>query len=326
METVLVLGAGAWGTALAIQLSRNHHKVYLWGRDAELIQTLVQNRQNRRYLPEIALANNIHPISSLNEISPIEQVVIATPCVALKPILDAISHFDLQHICLSCKGFEAGTGRLSHEIVQAKFNNLPAAVLSGPSFSTEVGRGMPTAVTIAANTLTEAKHFSELFRSTYFRTYMSDDLIGVQIGGAIKNVMAIAVGLADGLGLGINARSALITRGLKEITQFGMAMGAKQETFLGLSGIGDLVLTCTDDQSRNRRLGLALASGLSQQAAMTQINQTIEGIKTAKETDSLADLHNIDMPITRQVTKILNQEITPREAVEALLLREPNKE
>ena len=326
-QSVLVLGAGSWGTALALVLSRNQHQVYLWDIDENLVKTLQKERSNQRYIPSIMFPDNLLPVTHLDEVpDETSMFVLAVPCHGLRDSLKLLGKFNEKSVCLACKGFEPGTQKLNHEVVQEIIPGCPTAILSGPSFAKEVGAGLPTAVTIAANDMTVAQCFADLFHSEVFRIYTHDDYIGVQVGGAVKNVMAIAAGIADGLGFGANTRSALITRGLHEIMQLGLAMGARPETFMGLTGLGDLVLTCTDNQSRNRSLGLLLAEGLSVQEASDRIGQAIEGLKTAVEVGKLAKKYNIEMPITEQVINVLQSTCSPREAVQNLLSREPKAE
>ncbi len=330
-QSVLVLGAGSWGTALALVLARNQHSgypsVYLWDIDSELISNLKKDKCNKRYIPSVSFPDNLLPIDSIEHVpTDIKMVVNAVPCHGLRSSLQLLKSFSDISVCLACKGFEPGTQKLNHQVVEEELKDCPVAILSGPSFAKEVATGLPTAVTIAAKDIEVARNFSDLFHSDVFRTYTHKDYIGVQIGGAVKNVMAIAAGIADGLGFGANTRSALITRGLSEIMRLGLAMGAKQETFMGLAGLGDLVLTCTDDQSRNRSLGLLLAEGLSIQEASDKIGQAIEGLKTAREVSELAKKYKIEMPITEQVNKVLQSECSPRDAVQNLLAREPKAE
>ncbi|MEM6998349.1 MAG: NAD(P)H-dependent glycerol-3-phosphate dehydrogenase [Pseudomonadota bacterium] len=326
-QSVLVLGAGSWGSALALALTRNQHAVYLWDIDIELISNIKKDKCNKRYLPETPLPENLFPIESIEQApTDITVVINAVPCHGLRSSLQLLKSFSDISLCLACKGFEPGTQKLNHQVVAEELKGCPVAILSGPSFAKEVAAGLPTAVAIASEDINSAQSFSDLFHSEVFRTYTQTDHIGVQIGGAVKNVMAIAAGIADGLGFNANTRSALITRGLNEIMQLGLAMGAQQETFMGLAGLGDLVLTCTDDQSRNRRLGLLLAEGLSVEEASEKIGQAIEGLKTAKEVSELAKKYNIEMPITEQVNQVLSGEIKPENAVQNLLKREPKSE
>ena len=325
-QSVLVLGAGSWGTALALALTRNAHDVYLWDINSELISDLKKDKSNKRYIPDVSFPDNLIPVDSLEQVPAIKHVVNAVPCHGLRSSLQLLKSFPDVQVCLACKGFESGTQKLNHLVVEEELPECSVAILSGPSFAKEVAKGLPTAVTIASNKIETAKTFSNLFHSDVFRIYTHDDYIGVQVGGAVKNVMAIAAGIADGLGFGANTRSALVTRGLHEIMQLGLAMGAKQETFMGLAGLGDLVLTCTDNQSRNRSLGLLLAEGLSIDEASDKIGQAIEGLKTAKEVDELAKKYNIEMPITEQVNRVLQSQCSPREAVQKLFARDPKPE
>ena len=325
-QSILVLGAGSWGTALALALTRNAHDVYLWDINSELISDLKKDKSNKRYIPDVSFPDNLIPVDSLEQAPAIKYVVNAVPCHGLRSSLQLLKLFPDVQVCLACKGFESGTQKLNHLVVEEELPECSVAILSGPSFAKEVAKGLPTAVTIASNKIETAKTFSNLFHSDVFRIYTHDDYIGVQVGGAVKNVMAIAAGIADGLGFGANTRSALVTRGLHEILQLGLAMGAKQETFMGLAGLGDLVLTCTDNQSRNRSLGLLLAEGYSIEQAQEKIGQAIEGYKTAFEVRELAKKYDIEMPITEQVVKVLKGEIEPKQAVYALLSREARPE
>lgn len=324
---MLVLGAGSWGTALAVQLTSNGHSTYLWDIDAGHIESLIAHRRNQRHLPEVSFADALIPVANIGDAPhDVKNVVVAVPCHALRSTLERIKCIKTANVCLACKGIQPGPHCLNYDIATAILPEATVSILSGPSFAGEVARGTPTAVTIAAATITRAAHFSALFHSKTFRAYTHDDLVGVQVGGAVKNVMAIAAGIADGLGYGANTRAALITRGLNEISQLGIALGARPETFMGLAGLGDLVLTCTDDQSRNRRFGIALAEGKSQAQARDEIGQAIEGAQTAIEVYQLALKYQVEMPITEQVVTVLEQKHSPSEAVQILLSREPRSE
>lgn len=329
-SAVLVIGAGSWGTALALVLARNGAAVSLWDADAAHIDRLRRERSNDRHLPGIGFPPNLRTVDRLLPV-PAETgaVVIATPCEVLRAVLQQIAPAWRAGLplCLACKGLAPGTTALNHEVAASVLGEAaPVAVLSGPSFAGEVAAGLPTAVTIAAADPGTAAGFSDLFHDDNFRVYTHDDVIGVQVGGAVKNIMAIAAGISDGLGFGANARSALITRGLAEIIRLGTAMGGRQETFMGLAGLGDLVLTCTDDQSRNRRFGLALARGHSPAEARTEIGQAIEGIRTAEAVAGLAARHGVEMPISAQVQDVIDGRIGAREAVHLLLTRERRPE
>lgn len=328
--TVAVLGPGSWGTALALLLTRNGHTVRLWGHDPDEIAPLRRDRENRRYLPGIPFPLTLIVSTDLTwALEGVDLVLVVVPSHAygttltrLPPYLSAGTGF-----AWATKGLEHGSGRFLHEVTaEALGEAWPAAVISGPSFAQEVARGLPTAVTVAARDVDHARRVAALLHGSNLRAYTSSDVIGVELGGAVKNVLAIAAGIADGLGFGANARAALITRGLAEMVRLGLAVGGQRETFMGLAGIGDLVLTCTDDQSRNRRFGLAIGRGEPADAAFAAIGQVVEGAATARETLRLARQHQVEMPITEQVDLILHHGQDPRRAVEMLLARDPKPE
>lgn len=326
---VLVVGAGSWGTALAIVLARNGRRVRLWDSDREHIRRVRAERRNQRYLPKAQFPPGVEVSETLDAAGESsEGIVIAAPCHSLREVLALLRHYGLQNrlLCLACKGLQPGALLLNHQVVEEMLGTVPMAVLSGPSFAAEVATGLPTAVTVAARDPVVADHWRNCFHQEAFRVYTHDDIVGVEVGGAVKNVMAIAAGIADGLGYGANTRAALITRGLAEIIRLGVALGGRRETFMGLAGLGDLVLTCTDDQSRNRRLGLAIARGQSVLAARQAIGQTVEGVDTAAATLALAGRHKVEMPITEQVVGVLSGSISPAAAVQNLLSREPKPE
>jgi len=326
---VLVIGAGSWGTALALVLARNGNRTHLWDYDQDHIQKLIDQSCNNRYLPGHDFPELLHPESDLEPLlEQIEDVVVVVPCEGLHSIfgkMQAITAHGFR-ICLASKGLDPRTHSLGHDIARTYLGNVRTAVLSGPSFAAEVASGIPTAVAIVSDNVDTARYFSDRFHNDFFRIYTHEDMVGVQVGGAVKNVMAIAAGIADGLGFGANTRAALITRGLAEITRLGIAMGGRQETFMGLAGLGDLVLTCTDDQSRNRRLGLALARGSSLEQAQKEIGQAIEGVRTASAVYDLARELDIEMPISEQIYRVVHDQVDPREAVQSLLAREPKAE
>lgn len=328
---VLVLGAGSWGTALALVLARNGGSVYLWDINSEHIDNLRRDRCNNLHLQGFGFPENLEPVNELLPLPDnVRDIVIVVPCEALHDVLsriqNAVSATPGCNICLASKGLDPETLQLNHRVVENILGPVPVAVLSGPSFAREVAAGLPTAVAIASSNTDTAVHFAERFHSEVFRIYTNDDVIGVQVGGAVKNVMAIAAGIVDGLGFGANTRAALITRGLAEIIRLGTAMGGREETFMGLTGLGDLVLTCTDNQSRNRRFGLALARGASAQEARRDIGQAVEGIRTAKVVQELAEKYAVDMPISKQVHKVISGDIRARDAVQELLNRERKAE
>ncbi len=329
-QKIAILGAGSWGTALAILAARNGCQVLLWGHNPEHIRSLDQHRQNQRYLPGMVFPENIAVTSDLKDIAPFSQLIlVCVPSQVFKQTLLALKPYCTDNIAVAwaTKGFNPDDGSLLHEVVAEIFGlQTPAALLSGPTFAREVAADLPTAITIAANQAKFAHQLASIFHSERFRTYTSTDLIGVEVGGAVKNVLAIAAGIADGLGFGANTRAALITRGLNEIIRLGVQLGGKQDTFMGLAGLGDLILTCTDNQSRNRRFGLALGQGKSRDEITKEIGQEIEGISAAKETYLLALKYGIDMPITEQTYKVLYEQLAPQTAVQNLLSREQKPE
>jgi glycerol-3-phosphate dehydrogenase (NAD(P)+) len=328
--TVAVLGPGSWGTALALLLARNGHTVRLWGHDPAEIAPLRQDRQNLRYLPGIPFPPTLIVSADLAEIlADVDLALAAVPSHAyaatlarLRPHLPVAAGF-----AWATKGLEPGGGRFLHEVTADILGTVwPAAVISGPSFAREVALGLPTAVTVASQDVDHARRVAVLLHGSNLRAYTSADVIGVELGGAIKNVLAIAAGIADGLGFGANARAALITRGLAEMVRLGRAVGGQRETFMGLAGVGDLVLTCTDDQSRNRRFGLAIGRGETAEKAFAIIAQVVEGAATAREVMRLALHYRVEMPITEQVDQVLHHGQNPRRAVELLLARDPKPE
>ncbi len=320
-----MLGAGSWGTALSIQLARRGHLVTLWGHRSDHMERIGRERENRRYLPGIPLPDNLAPESDLaSAVEDAEMVVVAVPSHAFRATLNqlraAIS--EQAFIVWATKGVEHGSRKLLHQVVEETLGTERGkALISGPTFAKEVAAGLPTAVTVAADTLESARSVAELFHSETFRCYTSSDIPGVEIGGATKNVLAIAAGIADGLGFGANSRAALITRGLHELVRLGLTLGGESETFMGLGGLGDLVLTCTDDQSRNRRFGLAIGRGESVESAIAEIGQVVEGVEAAREIHQMAIERGVEMPITQQVAEIINNGKDPHAAVHDLLQR-----
>ena len=329
-KKIAILGAGSWGTALAILAANNGCQTLLWGHNPEHIETLAQERQNKRYLPGYFFPTNLTVSSNLAEVSSFSNLIlVCVPSHAFKKTLSDLKPYissDLK-IAWASKGFNPDDGSLLHEIVAEIFGpTTPSAILSGPTFAHEVAANLPTAITIASAQPVFSKELSSILHSRLFRIYTSSDMIGVEVGGAVKNVLAIAAGIIDGLGFGANTRAALITRGLNEIIRLGIVLGGKQETFMGLAGLGDLILTCTDNQSRNRRFGLALGLGKKMATAIQEIGQEIEGISAAKETFLLAKKYGVEMPITEQTYKVLYEELAPLTAVQNLLSREQKTE
>ena len=315
---IAVIGAGAWGTALAIQLARNGHLVNLWGHEPEHIERLIKDQQNDEFLPGIAFPPGITPVVSLQQaVADVRFILIVIPSQAyreflreLKPLIGTNAN-----VFWASKGFEIETGKFLHEVVVEELAVKHYGVISGPTFATEVANDQPASVTCAGNDAESTQQFAELLHGNHFRCYTSSDIIGVEIGGALKNVLAIAVGAADGLGFGANTRAALITRGLSEIMRFGEKLGAQKETLMGLSGLGDLILTCTDNQSRNRRFGLAIGQGLGVEQAMASVGTTVEGYRAAKAVYAIAQKKHLSIPIMEQVYLVLYQNKSPMQAV-----------
>ncbi len=326
---IAVLGAGSWGTALAMLLARNGAEVRLWGHLKEEIEPLQREGENSAYLPGLPFPPGIEPTFDLQRaVAGVNEVLVAVPSHAFASTLRALLPLLANGVSLSwaTKGLEPQTGRLLHEVAAGILGNRPTAVISGPSFAKEVALGLPTAITVASSSPGHAERLAEYLHSDCFRAYTSDDVIGLEVGGAAKNVMAIGAGIADGLGFGANTRAALITRGLAEIMRLGLALGGKAETFTGLAGMGDLVLTCTDDLSRNRRMGLALARGLTIDQARKEIGQEVEGIMAAQEVLNKARELGVEMPITEQIYQVLYKGLDPKTAVHNLLDRRQKPE
>ncbi|WP_412851967.1 NAD(P)H-dependent glycerol-3-phosphate dehydrogenase [Ectothiorhodospira shaposhnikovii] len=326
---VAVLGAGSWGTALAIHLARKGLKVGLWGRDGGRMSEMRAAGRNARYLPDAPFPATLTPGDDLDAmVSEADRVLLAVPSSGFHDILRRIApHLPGRGLVWATKGLDLETTRWLHELVLEELpGDVHWGVASGPSFASELGRGLPTALTLAAPDPVFAEDARAWLAGGTLRVYTSDDVVGVQLGGAFKNVLAIAAGVSDGLGFGANARAALITRGLAELMRLGAATGARNETLMGLSGLGDLVLTCTDNQSRNRRLGLALGQGQGMEEAVAAIGQAVEGVRTARVAVAKAAALQVDMPICRQVYRVLYEGLAPMAAVEELLSRDPKPE
>ncbi|MCK8515275.1 NAD(P)-dependent glycerol-3-phosphate dehydrogenase [Methylonatrum kenyense] len=328
-QPIAVLGAGSWGTALALVLARNGNAVRLWGHVPSHMDTLARDQENRRYLPGVRFPDTLEPTDDLRQaINGVRDILIVVPSLAFRDILQQLQPILMPDARLiwATKGLDADSGGLLHDVVQENAPGHPMAVLSGPSFAAEVAARKPTAVTIASTDPDFADDMVERFYSEDFRPYSSSDMIGVELGGAVKNVLAIATGIADGMELGANTRAGLITRGLTELARLGDSLNADPLTFMGLSGMGDLILTCTDNQSRNRRVGLAMGRGQTLERAVAEIGQTVEGMYTAREVRKLAQRHDVEMPICDQVYRIMVQGLQPAEAVRALMQRAPRGE
>jgi glycerol-3-phosphate dehydrogenase (NAD(P)+) len=326
---IAILGAGAWGTALGIALAQRH-EITLWARNPGQAAAIGASRRNERYLPEVALPPSLAVTSDLDaSLSGVELAVLAAPVAGLRPLAGMLHArgSDLPFLWL-CKGFEEGTGSLPHEVVESVFGGASPAcgALSGPSFALEVAQGLPCALTLAAQDEKFASALAARLHGGRLRIYYSTDLPGVEIGGAVKNVLAIAVGISDGMGLGQNARAALVTRGLAEIQRLGVALGASAETIMGLTGAGDLILTATGTLSRNRKVGLELAQGRALESILQGLGHVAEGVRSAREALLLSQRHGIDMPITRAVNAVLAGEMAPRAALDLLLARDPRSE
>jgi glycerol-3-phosphate dehydrogenase (NAD(P)+) len=334
---IAVLGAGAWGTALAISAARapqQAHRVTLWARDPAQAADMQRQRENRRYLPGLVLPDALHiSCADLNAADTpthgADLLVVATPMAGLRGMLRCLRNHPAPVVWL-CKGFEApeagALGLLGHEVQADVAPQLQTGVLSGPSFAQEVARGQPTALVAASEHASVRAALVAAFHSPTLRVYANEDMVGVEVGGAVKNVLAIATGLCDGLDLGLNARAALITRGLSEMTRLGLALGARVDTFMGLSGLGDLVLTATGDLSRNRKVGQLLAQGLSLQQAVDSLGHVAEGVYSARTVVQRARQLGVDMPISEAVVALLDGQLQPAQAVAALMARDPKDE
>jgi glycerol-3-phosphate dehydrogenase (NAD(P)+) len=324
---IAVLGAGAWGSALAIALSA-HHQATLWSRDARACEALAKRRESP-YLPGIALPEAIHVEPSLERaVAAADLVLVATATSGLRAVASAVGRIVASpRLLWACKGFEEGSNRLAHQVVaEALPQARETGALSGPSFAAEVARGLPAALVLASDNVAFAESMVSGLNTARLRLYSSSDLVGVELGGAVKNVIAIAAGISDGLELGRNARAALVTRGLAEIVRLGVAMGGHAETFTGLAGLGDLVLTCTGDLSRNRDVGLRLARGRRLEQILEELGHVAEGVHSAKATSEYARRHGIEMPIASAVCAVLFEGLEPRVAVDRLLRRDPRSE
>jgi len=327
---IAVLGAGSWGTALALQLDRSGSRSLLWDRDTANLEQIRLTRLNQRYLPGIHIPETIvvEP-DQLAAVEAADHVLVATPSHGFAAVLKAIREVLVpgQGVAWACKGFEPGSGRLLHQVAMELLPpETPLAIVTGPSFAKEVAMNLPTAVTVAGTDCVFTKVMAGALHGGRFRAYTSEDMIGAELGGAVKNVMAVATGICDGMALGDNARAALITRGLAEMMRLGAALNARPETLMGLAGAGDLILTCTGDLSRNRRLGLKLGKGKTLEQALDEIGQVVEGVNSAAEVHRLSIQHKVNMPITEQVNGIIHLGWNPAEGVAALMAREQKAE
>ncbi len=363
MMKIAILGSGAWGTALAVSFAPRH-QVTLWSRETSEIEAMVKDRENKRFLPGIPLPDELKLSVSLNEtLADAELVIVAVPVAGLRGTLQQIvDHFPHPNplpagvpkvgnplsskldveltqgtnvkgnvrtpaVLWVCKGFESGTSLFPHQIAQEILPaSFPRGVLSGPSFAQEVARSQPTAMTLASNDGEFAQRTAKALHHSRLRIYSSTDLVGVEIGGAVKNVLAIAAGICDGMKMGLNARAALLTRGLAEMTRLGLKMGGRAETLGGLSGVGDLILTCTGDLSRNRQVGMLLAQNKTLANILSELGHVAEGVYTAREVHHIAQQHGVEMPISEAVYRVLYEDFPADKAVETLLSRQPGSE
>ena len=328
-EPITVVGAGSWGTALAIQLAREGHATKLWGRDGAQLDAMRRARCNARYLPDAAFPASLRVVDELSEaLNGAGDALIAVPSHSFRATLESIKpHLGRgTRVAWATKGFEIESGLLPHQVALQVLGSRSGAVLSGPTFAREVGAGLPTAMTVASQDARFAKELALSLSGPNFRAYTQTDITGVEVGGAVKNVIAIGSGIADGMGFGANTRVALITRGLAEMMRLGVKLGAVRETFMGLAGLGDLVLTCTDNQSRNRRFGMALGQGRSTSEAQAEIHQVVEGLPAASAIHAVAQRLGVDMPICREVYRVMHEGKPVRAAVQALMEREVRSE
>ena len=319
--TIAVFGAGSWGTALAMQLARNGLQVNLWGHRADHIEALIRDGENSAYLPGAKLDKKIRPTASIHDCMEQAQIVlIATPSKAFRELVQSLkTHIGPEiPVFWASKGFEIETGKFLHQLVGEELPKHHYGVISGPTFAAEVAMGLPAAITCAGDDEAATAWFARLLHGNRFRCYTSSDVIGVELGGALKNILAIAVGAADGLGFGANTRAAIMTRGFSEVIRLGQSLGARQETLMGLAGLGDLILTCTDDQSRNRRFGLAIGQGKTIQEAEIEVGQTVEGLRAARAIYTMSTELGLDLPIMTQVYQVLYEGKKPLDAVNSL--------
>lgn len=322
---VAVLGSGSWGTALAVHLGRTGHRTILWGIETDELVAMTRDRVNARYLPGVRLPDRVEIEHDFERaVAEADQLLVVVPSHAFREVLARARPLlkPGQRVAWATKGFEVATGLLPHEVAdQVLGREVPTAVLSGPTFAKEVGAGLPSAMTVASRDPAYAMELAAGISGENFRAYASSDMVGVEVGGAVKNVLALGAGASDGLGYGANTRVALITRGLNEMVRLGLALGAKAETFTGLAGLGDLVLTCTDNQSRNRRCGMLLAAGKTLEQAQAEIGQVVEGVLAARAVHMVAERHRVELPICEQIYRVLYEGVSVQDALAALMAR-----
>lgn len=328
MAKISVIGSGSWGTAISVTLASNGNDVLLWSRKAETTDMLNATRKNSRYLPEVDIPENVAFTSDISKCADADIIVIATPSHTVRSVSKQLAPFvkDGQITVSISKGFdEENYDRLS-QVIKSEIPNVTVAAMSGPSHAEEVCKNLPTTNVVACKDIKIAQYIQSVFNSQTFRVYASDDIIGVELGGSLKNVIALCAGISDGLGYGDNTKAALMTRGMAEIVRLGMAMGAKYETFTGLSGIGDLIVTCTSMHSRNRRAGILIGQGKSVQQAQDEVGMVVEGVKTAKAVHKLSQKYNVEMPISEQAYKVLFEDYPVKDCVSNLMSRETKNE
>ena len=327
-QEIAIFGAGAWGTALGVHLAKNGHATWLWSNEPKVLAGMALAKSNDRYLPGVPFPPNLKVTSDLNELAQLPNWLMVIPSHVFSDVLrEAWQLNQPKHIAWATKGLCGESGTLLHEAARAIVGDeFPLSAISGPSFAKEVAKGLPTAVTVASSQTDSANFWADCLSNDYFQCYTTTDLVGVQIGGAVKNILAIAAGMSDGLGYGANTRCALITRGLAEMTTLAVTLGAKSKTLTGLAGMGDLVLTCTDNQSRNRRFGFGLGEGKSPEEVKEAIGQVVEGIIAAEQVSQLAKSHNVAMPITQCIKAILDGELSASDGLRSLFSGKPVSE
>ncbi len=328
MANICVLGSGGWGTAVSILLHNNGHKVTLWSFDKTECENLKKYHENKPFLPGIAIPDGIEFVSELSAVAGIDLIVIATPSHGVRSVAEKLSEYieNGQIILNISKGIEEGSYMTISQILKQELPDCKIAVMSGPSHAEEVSRNIPTTNVVASDDINVSKYIQDVFMSSTFRVYTSNDIIGVELGGSIKNVIALCCGILDGLGCGDNTKAALMTRGLVEMTRLGVSMGAKAETFSGLSGIGDLIVTCTSMHSRNRRAGILIGQGMSVDEAQKTVNMVVEGVRSCRAAKELADRKGVEMPIITEAYNVLFNNKSPQDAIKSLMNRDKKNE
>lgn len=323
MAKVSVLGSGSWGTAMAMCLANNGHDLLLWSRSEETTASLSKTRVNEKYLPDVVLPENIDYTSDISKCGDADVIIVATPSHTVREVSRAVAPYitDGQIVVSISKGFDMENYNRLSQVITEEIPNCKVAAMSGPSHAEEVVKKLPTTNVVACKDIEVAKYIQEIFNSECFRIYTTDDIVGVELGGSLKNVIALCAGISDGLGYGDNTKAALMTRGMAEIIRLGLAMGAKYETFTGLSGIGDLIVTCTSMHSRNRRAGILIGQGKSPEESQQEVKMVVEGVKTAKAVKHLSERYNVEMPISQVAYEVLFEGMPVKESVPALMNR-----